>query len=214
MPNSKISALSAITTIVDTDELLSTRSSTTKKITGANLKAWAVMPAFNWSAPTGAISQTFDRCNGYNGASSVLATQRLSMVAIYLPIGAVITSITFWSSTQALVAGAHQLFGLFDSSRVLLRGSSDDTSTAWGATSAKTLGLTSTFTTTYSGLHYLGILVDASTVPTIMEQKSEGAMLKAVAPIISGTSNTGITALPSTANAITAVVETPYAYVS
>ena len=152
---------------------------------------------------SGALYETFDRnlCDEVN--TSLLSTGRLSLAAIYIPSGTVVSSISFWSGTTAASVPTNQLFGLFDSSLNLLRSSTNDTTTAWEANSKKTLALTSTFTTTYSGIHYLGLMVTATTVPTIKGNtaKTNGA-LNAAAPSMGGTSTTGLTtALPATAAA-------------
>lgn len=156
---------------------------------------------------TGALYETFDRnlCDEVN--TSLLSTGRLSLQAIYIPSGTVVSSISFWSATTAAGTPTNQLFGLYDSSLNLLRSSTNDTTTAWAANSRKTLALTSTFTTTYSGIYYLGIMVTATTVPTIKGNtaKTNGA-LNAAAPSMGGTSTTGLTtALPATAAAPAAV---------
>lgn len=152
---------------------------------------------------TGALYETIDRdlCEEVN--TSLLSSGRLSLQAIYIPAGVTITSISFWSATTALATGTNQLFGLYDNNLNLLRSSNNDTSTAWAANSRKTLALTSTFTTTYSGLYYLGIMVTATTVPTMKGNTAKtGGQLNAGSPSMGGTSNTGLTtALPATANA-------------
>ena len=152
---------------------------------------------------TGALYETFDRdlCDEVNTAA--LSSGRLSLQAIWLPAGVTISSISFWSATTALATGTNQLFGLYDINLNLLRSSVNDTSTAWAANSKKTLSLTSTFTTTYSGLHYLGIMVAATTVPTLKGNTAKtGGQLGAAAPSMGGTSTTGLTtALPATAAA-------------
>lgn len=159
--------------------------------------------AFNKKVLTGALYETFDRdlCNEVNG--SVLSSGRLSLQAIYIPAGVTIGSISFWSATTAGATLTNQLFGLYDNNLNLLRSSVNDTSTAWAANSRKTLALTSAFTTTYSGLYYLGIMVAATTVPTIKGNTAKtGGQLNAGAPSMGGTSNTGLTtSLPATANA-------------
>lgn len=152
---------------------------------------------------SGALYETFDRdmCNEVNTA--VLSSGRLSLQAIWLPANTTISSISFWSATTAAGTPTNQLFGLFDSSYNLLRSSTNDTTTAWAANSRKTLSLTSTFTTTYSGIHYLGIMVAATTVPTLKGNTAKvGGQLGAGAPTMGGTSTTGLTtALPATAAA-------------
>lgn len=152
---------------------------------------------------SGALYETIDRDLVAEVNTSLLSSGRLSLQAIWLPANVTITSISFWSATTAAGTPTNQLFGLYDSSLNLLRSSTNDTTTAWAANSRKTLSLTSTFTTTYSGLHYLGIMVTATTVPTIKGNTAKtGGQLGAGAPSMGGTSSTGLTtALPATAAA-------------
>jgi len=165
---------------------------------------------------SGALAETFDRnlCDEVNTA--VLSSGRLSGAAIWLESGMTISSISFHSATTAAGTPTNQLFGLFDSSRNLLRSSVNDTTTAWAANSLKTLALTTTFTTTYSGLYYLGIMVTATTVPTLKGNTARvGGQLQAQAPSMGGTSNTGLTtALPATANAFGTVTTSFWGCVS
>lgn len=152
---------------------------------------------------SGALYETMDRNLVDEVNTALLSSGRLSLQAIYLPAGVTINSISFWSATTAAATPTNQLFGLFDSSYNLLRSSANDTTTAWAANSRKTLALTSAFTTTYSGIHYLGIMVTATTVPTIKGNTAKvGGQLNAGAPTMGGTSTTGLTtALPATAAA-------------
>lgn len=156
---------------------------------------------------TGALYETFDRnlCDEVNTA--VLSSGRLSLAAIYIPAGVTVNSISFWSATTAAGTPTNQIFGLYDINLNLLRSSANDTTTAWAANSRKTLSLTSAFTTTYSGLYYLGIMVAATTVPTLKGNTAKtGGQLNAGAPSMGGTSTTGLTtALPGTAAAPAAV---------
>lgn len=152
---------------------------------------------------SGALYESFSRnlCDEVNTA--LLSSGRLSLQAIWLPVNTVISSISFWSATTAGATLTNQLFGLYDINLNLLRSSVNDTSTAWAANSRKTLALTSSFTTTYSGIYYLGIMVAATTVPTIKGNTAKvGGQLSAGAPSMGGTSTTGLTtALPATAAA-------------
>jgi len=152
---------------------------------------------------TGALYETFSRNLCYEVNTAVLSSGRLSLQSIWLPVNTVISSISFWSATTAGATLTNQLFGLYDINLNLLRSSTNDTSTAWAANARKTLSLTSTFTTTYSGLYYLGIMVAATTVPTLKGNTAKtGGQLSAGAPTMGGTSTTGLTtALPATAAA-------------
>ena len=165
-------------------------------------------------APTGARAETYSRAGTTTTNGSPLSTGRLTLVAIHLPASTVVTSITFVSQTTAASVPLNQWFALYDSSRALLRQTTDDTTTAWGSTTAKTLNLTSTFTTTYSGLHYLGICVVATTPPTLVSA-GVNTTVNNLPPITTGSSTSSLTdTAPATAAALTVNSNYPYAYVS
>lgn len=152
---------------------------------------------------TGCKAETFSRKLVPEVNTALLTTGRLSLESIAIREGELLTSISFWSATTAAGTPTNQLFGLYDNNLNLLRSSVNGTTAAWAANTRKTLDLTSTFTTTYSGLYYLGIMVTATTVPTMKGYTARtGGQLNAAAPSMGGTSNTGLTtALPNPANA-------------
>lgn len=154
---------------------------------------------------TGCKAETFPRHLVPEVNTSLLSTGRLSLEAIAIRAGEVLSSISFWSATTAAGTPTNQIFGLYDRNLALLRATNNDTTTAWAANTRKTLNLTSTFTTTYTGLYYLGIMVTATTVPTMKGYTAvTGAQLRGAAPILGGTSTTGLTtSLPNPAAAIT-----------
>ena len=104
----------------------------------------------------------------------------------------------------------------------MLAQTADQLTAAWGTFTAKTLniaadanGAAANYTTTYSGLHYLGIMVAATTVPTLTGG-TPGTAVPGLAPVLYGNADTGLTtppAFPLTATSITAVNGAPYAYV-
>lgn len=171
--------------------------------------------------PTGSLYETAPRQQVIVGDVSPLSSQRLQLVPIWLPSGLTVTSITFYAGTTNLAAGVHQIFGLFDgtvplaggAARALLRGTVDDGATAWNSNTAKTLALTSTYATVADGFYFLGILIQA-TVPSLLRADLGNALLSGLAPVLGGTSDTGITALPAAAAAPTAVTNLPYAHVN
>ena len=182
--------------------------------------AYRNMQAFYQALIPGGIGSTIaERSLVSTAGQAALVSQRLRLDAMYLPKGVTITSLTYGAGTVPLGAGTHQFFGLFDdlagssggAARALLRGTSDDTSTAWAANTLKTLALTSPYTTLRAGLFYSGILVTATTVPTIWGRASLAAAT-GIAPISNGTSDTGINALPAAAAAITADAFEIFAY--
>lgn len=161
---------------------------------------------------------TFRRSGATTIQANYLVSGRRHMVAIDLPAGELISNILFVSGNTAMASGTAQWFELFDSSRNRLGITNDDGATAWGANTVKSLALTSAFTTTYSGLHYLGITVVATTVPALVGV-SGSAVILAMAPALAGYADTGLTtaaAAPATAAAITTTgtAGQPYAGVS
>ncbi len=193
-----------------------TGTDTVRAVTPAGLKAVTDAQAVN--AYTALISQrAIERATWPTGAlgisipdrgapsnSSPLSSGRLGMQAIALEAGTTITNVVWMSATTAATPTNHW-FGLFDNSRVCLRLTADATTGAWGANTAKSLALTTPYVTTYSGLHYLGVMVNG-TVPTLMGLTPSNSAAVAVPPIVSGFSNTGLTSppgLPFTANALT-----------
>lgn len=142
------------------------------------------------------------------GTSSTPASGTLYLVPIYLPKGAVISNIGFVSVT-GITTPTNWWFTLHDSARVAVARTANQTTTAWASNTAKTVaiaqttaGAATTYTTTYTGLHYLGVMYTGSAL-TLM---SEGTMaqLGDLAPAF-GASSTGQTTPPTvTGGAFTA----------
>lgn len=180
----------------------------------ANKVAWGYPYALPDSTlvSSGAIAATFHR-NTPASNLAVLSTQRLSLTAIAIKKGQVITGIAYTSMTTALYGGSNQWFALFDASRNLLAITGDDTSTAWASNTRKALNLSSPYTITADGLYYLGIMVRATTVPTLVGQAISTTTLVGKAPILNGFSSTGLTdpaSCPDPAVAITVQASFPY----
>jgi hypothetical protein len=171
-----------------------------------------VPPWWKMSFPTDALAETIPRHIADGAALTELVSGRLSLHAIYLPDNLTITSISYMSGTGA-TSPTNQWFALYDSALNLLRQTTDDTTTAWGANTLKTLNLTSTYTTTAAGLYYVGVCVAASTVPQLRGDTKNASNLNAIAPILHGTSTTGLTdTAPNPAGALTATSRVIYAY--
>ena len=92
---------------------------------------------------------------------------RIVLVPIQLDEGVTISSIAFTSGTTAGATLTNQWFVLCNSAKLALAYTTNDTSTAWASNTRKQLSLASTYTTTYRGRHYLGILITATTVPSL-----------------------------------------------
>jgi len=157
----------------------------------------AAVPALQTVIPTLTVSGTIAE---NAPASSIFAsvtgptTGVLLLTGIWLAKGTVCTSISFHSSTTAAGTPTNQWFVLADLNRVSLANTTNDTTTAWPANTTKTLALTAPFTTTYSGLHYIGVCVTATTMLTY---RGLGYSTMTPVKLQSFTSTTGLTTPPA-----------------
>jgi hypothetical protein len=153
----------------------------------------------------GALAETLPRQFLTETNTTVAASGTLNMQAIYLTAGQLISTISLSSATTGAGTPTHYFFGLYDSSRNLLAQTADQTSSAWAANAVKTLSLTTPYRVTVSGVYYIGYFMTATTVPTLKGFTARTAtQVAGVAPILQGTSSTGLTtALPNPAAAIT-----------
>ncbi|MEL3944885.1 right-handed parallel beta-helix repeat-containing protein [Streptomyces sp. LNU-CPARS28] len=143
-------------------------------------------------------------------SSSAMTSGVLYLVPIWLPKGAVISNLSFITGGTGVGTPTNYWFTLHDRSRVALARTADQTTAAWAANTTKTLaiaqttaGSASSYTTTYAGLHYLGIMIKATTMPTIV---GEGSMTAGASSAPGfGDTNTAQTTPPTvTAGAFTA----------
>lgn len=157
---------------------------------------------FRESIPDGRFSR-LDIASG----STLLTSGTLRVVAIGLIAGEVVTTIGTVSA-DAASSPTNQWACLLDRDLNVLAKSTDRTTEAWGATTYKGFdGGTFPFTVTTSGLYYLGLVVVATTPPTLRIATNTTG-LTAIAPITVGNSTTGLTnpaSLGATAAALTAI---------
>ncbi|MBP5890653.1 right-handed parallel beta-helix repeat-containing protein [Streptomyces scabiei] len=145
------------------------------------------------------------------GTTSTPTSGTLYLVPIWLPKGLVISNLAFVSGGTAAVTPTNYWFTLHNSSRVALARTADQLTAAWAANTIKSLaiaqttaGAASSYTTTYSGLHYLGVMIKASTVCSLISEGAVPDVLASVAPGFGGT-DTALTTPPTvTAGAFTA----------
>jgi hypothetical protein len=165
---------------------------------------------------TGALAETMPRetCPEINTA--IGATGVLFLQAIRLYAGQVISSITAASATTAAGTPTNGFLCLYDGNRNLLAQTANQTTTAWAANTVKTLALTAQYIVPSDGVYYIGVMMTATTVMTMKGGTARTAsQLAGTAPILSGTSTTGLTTtLPATAAAITVTTTSIYAAVS
>lgn len=158
----------------------------------------------------GAKAATLPRTSAFSGSLGG-TSGTLYLTGIVLQAGVALTTIT-WLSATAATGPTHQFFGIFDDSLgsssgtayALLATTTDDTTTAWAANTAKTLSLTpGTYSPTRTGFHYLGFMVVATTATTVRGQVAD-SIAGLLPSILGGASTSGLTtALPNPANAPT-----------
>lgn len=166
----------------------------------------------DWQLPTGVKAISMPRIGTFSTTLAALTSGRLLLVGIPLREGDSISSLTFISGTTALATGTNHWFALYDQSLALLRQTADQGAAAWAANTIKTLNLSSAHVATYTGLHYAGIMVAATTVPTLLGMNGNATLNGLRTPVLVGASTTGLTTTaPATAAALSTTVSTlPY----
>lgn len=166
---------------------------------------------------SGAIAEAFPRWVAkMENLSAALTSGQQLFAPLVLQAGQVISQIGFWSGTTALSGGSNQWFGLWDVSRNKLAVTNDDTTTAWGANAEKLLTIATPYVVSSDGLYYASIMINATTVPTLLGISTQGNITGAV-PVLTArdTTNTGLTnpaSAPATATFALAG-SLPWAYV-
>ena len=182
----------------------------------AGMPKWVPRARGVWPVVSG-YAETFPPfLAGVSGAAT--ATAKLYLALIRLEEGDVVTNIGWLSGSTALSGGSHAWVALYNSSRHLLRQSTDDTSPSWAANALWTKALSSPYTVTASNLYYIGLMIAATTVPTLCGTASLSTVtpMAALSPIPRGqTSDVNLTTTaPTDAGAITVSQYSGYGYVS
>lgn len=150
---------------------------------------------------------------GVNIAAATSGT--MVMQALWLPSGMVINNLIAHSGTTASATQTNRWMALYAQNRDLLRQSTDQTTTVLAANTLYTAPITA-YTTTASGIYYVGIMTAATTPNSLIGVTAAGnAAIRGQAPILTGTSTTGLTTTaPATAAAITATANSYWVAVS
>ncbi len=158
-------------------------------------------------SPSGTFRENIPRfaCGSNNTAftSGVMLSTPLPLLA-----GDVVTNLTFRSATTAGATLTNWWFALYDDSATpaLLAQTADQTSTAWGANTVKTLALATAQTITRTGVYWAAIMVAASTVPTLF-----GTTLHSGAAVLSGQASLAQTSGSSLTTTAPATIASPAA---
>ncbi|KDN73907.1 hypothetical protein DF19_41655 [Streptomyces olindensis] len=141
------------------------------------------------------------------GTSSTPTSGTLYLVPIWLPKGLVVSNISFVSGSNAAATPTNWWFTLHDNTRKALARTADQLTAAWAANTIKTLAIAQTtagagtsYTTTYAGLHYLGVMVKATTNPNLISEGSMPDVVAQVAPGFGGT-DAGMSTPPTVSGA-------------
>jgi hypothetical protein len=146
--------------------------------------------------------------------ASVLTTQVMTSVPIYLYAGEAVENITFVSATTAANTPTNQWAAIYDPAGDLLAQTPDLEDDAWAANTKKTFTLADPETIAVSGWHRVALMVKATATPTLAGVTLHNAVLSAA--LISGelplsaTSGSSLTdTAPSTIGALTAIAGVP-----
>lgn len=149
---------------------------------------------------TGTIAETISRNLCIESNTAILTSGTLVLYPVLLFAGQTVSNISFFSATTAAGTPTNQFFALYSRRGALLARSNDDTTTAWPANTIKTLAMATAYTVQATDIYYVGIMVAATTVPTLKMQ-TLGNNLPVPAPFLRGGSNSGLTTvLPDPCN--------------
>jgi hypothetical protein len=149
-----------------------------------------------------------------SGNISSLTTGVVTMRQIWLPAGYVVGHIDASSATTAASTPTHWWFVLADQNLNQLCATADKTTTAWGANTEQNLAIASTihnasgttYTCPYSGYYYVGTMVAASTVPTMLGPTAPtNTIIWNKTPIHNGRTGSSLTAVPTYPNTYAAL---------
>jgi hypothetical protein len=146
--------------------------------------------------------------------ASVLTTQVMSSVPVWLEAGEVVTSITFVSATTAADTPTNWWFALYSPAGALLGQTADQLTAAWAANTKKTVALATPVTVATTGWHRVACMVKATTPPTLAGVTLHNAVLSAALITgelpLSATSGSALTTTaPATIGALTAIAGVP-----
>ncbi len=141
-----------------------------------------------------------------------LTTQVMTSVPIYLAAGDVITNISFRSGATAADTPTNWWFALYSnaSTPALLAQTADQTTGAWAANTTKTVALASAQTITASGIYWVGIMVKATTPPTLLGCVGAPAIATGERNLSQSSGSGLTTTAPATITSVTAKQFIPY----
>ena len=141
--------------------------------------------------PVNAIAVTFDRMSTALFASQVPVSGTLTMTAIVLFAGDVLTTINLRTGSSGWAGVTHSWASIFDANRVCVATSADDVTASQAISVTKGFALAAPYTVPTTGLYYIGTMVAATTIGIV--GPSMNLQQTVIPPILHGQSNTGMT---------------------
>jgi hypothetical protein len=164
---------------------------------GADGTAVPLMSEPYHSAPAGgAIAETVSRF-AFNSAAVAIGSTAgtVYMAAVWLPIGAVVTNLTFITGTTAANTPTHWWAGLSTFDGTQRAHSADQLTAAIGANTKITVALTAPYTAPATGTYYFLLSVTATANPTLTGVGAVTNSSKAV-PVLAGVSASAAQSTP------------------
>lgn len=170
---------------------------------------WGLNPLALPTEPAGVVGVTVPRTLA-SSSTAALTSGTVYCCAAALAKGITVSNVSLFVAGTAESVGTHAWVGVANSSRTILGISADNTGAAYfgGTNTAVTTALAAPFTTTYSGLHYVFVMVAATTPVFAAAPALVNAALGNAAPILCGSSSTGQTTPPAAGTALGAITAT------
>ena len=174
---------------------------------------------FNLSDPSGAdtfFRRNLPRVGLYDSAGDTgqvaLTTEVMTSVPIYLQAGDVITNVSVRSGATAANTPTNYWVALYSNAATpaLLSQSADQTNTAWAANTTKTIALAAAQTIRTSGIYWVGIMVKATAVPTLLGTVAAPAIVTGERNLSQSSGSTLTDTAPATIATPTAKQFVPY----
>lgn len=164
-------------------------------------------------SPSGVRNQSMSQLD-IDADLAALATGVMTSVLVPVQTGDLITNITFVSGATAADTPLNWWFALYDSTGAKLAQSADQTTTAWAASTVKTLALTTAQRASAAGFVYAACMVKATATPTLIGKNlavavASGAVLSS--KVLAQTSGSALTTTaPATIATPTTVATVPF----
>ncbi|MFI7547212.1 hypothetical protein [Actinoplanes sp. NPDC049599] len=166
------------------------------------------------ASPDTFVRRNLPRIGLYDSAGDTgqvaLATGVMTSVPIHLRAGDVVTNISVRSGATAAGTPTAYWFALYDEAGALIGQTADQTSTAWAANTTKTLPLATAYTVPRTGIYYVGIMVTATTPPTLLGTIAAPAIATGERNLSQSSGTTLTTTAPATIATPTAKQFVPY----